>query len=85
LPASAIVRELVGLRNRASISPSGKGVISSKEAFGDPRGTVASLPACFLTGDSHEERSSEGTLTEEQRKYWGCGLRPATGRAAFQE
>ena len=47
-------------------------------------GTVAPVPACFLTGDSHEERSSEGTLTEEHRQYWGCGLRPATGRAAFQ-
>jgi hypothetical protein len=48
-------------------------------------GTVAPVPACFLRGESHEERrSSEGTLTEEHRQYWGCGLRPATGRAAFQ-
>ena len=41
-------------------------------------GTVAPVPACFLTGDSHEERSSEGTLTEEHTHYWGVRPAPRT-------
>ena len=54
--------------------------LRESHASSSRNGTVAPVPACFLRGESHEERSSDGTFTEEHRQYWGCGLRPATSR-----
>ena len=34
------------------------------------------MPACFLTGDSHEEGPSEKTFTEEHRRNRRCGHAP---------